>query len=62
LKRHGKYEAVARAGLEGETPLIQRFIDGEYKGAAQTMLDAFRFFAPDWISPERAAGLPSPPA
>jgi long-subunit acyl-CoA synthetase (AMP-forming) len=45
----------------GEKPLVQRFIDGEDRGAAQMMLDTFEHFVPGWISPERASALPAPP-
>ena len=61
LKRHGVFDPVKRSGLAGEKPLIQRFVDGEHRGAARMMLDIFEFFAPGWVAPQRAAELPSPP-
>jgi hypothetical protein len=61
LKRHGVYEALTRSGLTGEKEFIQRLIDGEYRGAGRMMLDAFEFFAPGWVKPERLAKLPQPP-
>jgi hypothetical protein len=61
LKRHAIYEPVERGGLVGEKPLLQRFVDAEYSGAARMLLDVFDYFMPGWISPERREHLPEPP-
>ncbi len=61
LKRHGVYDPVEKKGLHGEKPLIQRYLDREYRGAARMMLAAFEFFAPEWISERRREALPELP-
>ncbi len=61
LIRHAVDEPVKRHGLSGQKSLAQRFCDGDYRGAAAMMLDAFAYFEPTWIDPERLALLPRPP-
>jgi hypothetical protein len=61
LERHAVSEPVGRRGLKDEKPLLQRFVDGEYRGAARMLLEVFDFFMPGWISPERQKHLPDPP-
>jgi hypothetical protein len=61
LDRHAVYEPTKRSGLSGEKSLTQRFVDREYRGAAQMMLDVFQHYSPGWISPDRASRLPAAP-
>jgi hypothetical protein len=61
LNRHAILDATSRKGLEGVKPLIQRFCNREYAGAAGMMLAAFEFLVPGWISPARAGDLPPVP-
>ncbi|HXS34634.1 MAG TPA: hypothetical protein VN758_12755 [Solirubrobacterales bacterium] len=57
LQRHGVERPVKKSGLVGEKTLNQRFYDREYVGAAKTMLAAFEYFTPDWISDDRQSAL-----
>lgn len=57
LQRHAVERPVKKRGLVGEKSLNQRFYDREYAGAAATMLAAFEYFTPDWISDDRQAAL-----
>jgi hypothetical protein len=61
FNRHAVTEPTGGKGLSGADSLLQRFCNGEYKGTAQMLLDAFEHYSPGWISPERLAQLPSPP-
>jgi hypothetical protein len=57
LQRHAIERPVRKRGLVGEKSLNQRFYDREYAGAADTMLAAFEYFTPGWISDDRQAAL-----
>jgi hypothetical protein len=57
LTRHAVGEPVKRGGLSDERPLAERFYNGEYRGAAETMLSAFDHFSPGWIDDERLRAL-----
>jgi len=57
LQRHAVERPSTKNGLVGEKSLSQRFYDREYAGAAETMLAAFEYFTPDWISDDRQAAL-----
>lgn len=57
LQRHAIERPVAKRGLIGEKSLNQRFYDREYAGTAETMLAAFEYFTPGWISGDRQAAL-----
>jgi hypothetical protein len=57
LQRHAIERPVRKPGLVGEKSLNQRFYDREYAGAADTMLAAFEYFTPGWISDDRQAAL-----
>ncbi len=57
LQRHAIERPARKRGLVGEKSLNQRFYDREYAGAADTMLAAFEYFTPGWISDERQAAL-----
>jgi hypothetical protein len=57
LQRHAIERPVRKRGLAGEKSLNQRFYDREYAGAANTMLAAFEYFTPGWISDDRQAAL-----
>jgi hypothetical protein len=56
-QRHAIERPAKKRGLEGEKSLNQRFYDREYAGAARTMLAAFEYFTPGWISDDRQAAL-----
>lgn len=57
LQRHAVERPVKKSGLVGEKTLNQRFYDREYVGSAKTMLAAFEYFTPDWISDDRQSAL-----
>lgn len=57
LQRHAVERPVKKSGLKGERSLNQRFYDRQYAGAAETMLAAFEYFTPGWISGDRQAAL-----
>jgi hypothetical protein len=57
LQRHAVERPVKKSGLVGEKTLNQRFYDREYAGAAKTMLSAFEYFTPGWISDDRQSAL-----
>jgi hypothetical protein len=57
LQRHAVERPVRKRGLEGTKSLNQRFYDREYVGGADTMLAAFEYFTPGWISSDRQREL-----
>lgn len=57
IQRHGITEPHSRSGLEGKRSLAQRLYNGEYRRAAPMMLEAFEFFTPGWIDPQRREAL-----
>jgi hypothetical protein len=57
LQRHAIERPVRKRRLVGEKSLNQRVYDREYAGAADTMLAAFEYFTPGWISDDRQAAL-----